>query len=278
MLDNCVILYHLFAGDYLTMYACVKEYAEKYKNIYIFSLKRCEKFVKQLYANNSNIIITVLPENYEKDNKLYYNVPIEDLNKYLPIKKNEYDLIKTGNSFREDGKIDPKWFKLSYLGEFWKKFYHQAGLDYSIRYKYMKINRDHEREMQLYNKVVERYGEKYVFIHDHGHIAYDHKGRKSYLNRNIINNDIPLFHPNINFYKDKPGHKFNKLWSEDFISDNLLDYCTIIERSDRINIIDSVFICLAPYLDLSGVKEKKVKSRLDLKDYDKRLSNWNIYR
>jgi hypothetical protein len=260
------------------MYACIREYAKRYKNVYIFSLKRCEKFVKQLYANNSNIIITVLSENYEKDNKLYYNVPIEDLDKYLPIKKDEYDLIKTGNSFREDGTIEPEWNNMKNIGEFWRKFYYQAGLDYSIRYKYMNINRDHEREMQLYNKVVKKYGEKYIFIHDHGHITYDHQGRKSYLNRDIINNDIPLFHPNINFYKSNPGHKFSKLWSEDLISDNLLDYCTIIERAEKINIIDSVFICLVPYLDLSNVKDKRVKSKLNLKDYDKRLSSWKVYK
>ena len=277
MLDNCVLLYHLFTGDILTMYACVSEYANRYKNVYIFSLKRCEKFVKQLYTLHNNIIITVLPENYERDNKLYYNVPIEDLSKYLLLKLDEYDLIKTGNSFSRDGKIIGEWNSISHVGEFWKKFYHQAKLDYSIRYKYTDLNRDHERELNLYNKVVERYGDKYIFIHDHGHITYDHKGRKSYLDRDIISSKIPLFHPNINFYKSKPNHKFHKLWDSSLISDNLLDYCLLIEKAEEINIIDSVFICLAPYLDLSNVKVKKVKSKLNLKDYDKRLSDWKVY-
>lgn len=277
MKNNCIILFHASTGDCITMYACICHYATLYKNIYIFCLERNEKFIKQLYQK-MNVIITVVPEKEHKKHKLHYAIPLTYINKYLSLKKDEYDLIKTGNSFREDGTIEPEWNNMKNIGEFWKKFYHQAKLDYSIRYKYTEINRDHEREMQLYNKIVEKYGEKYIFIHDHGHITYDHLGRKSYLNRDIINNDIPLFHPNINFYKNKLGHKFSKLWSKDLISDNLLDYCTIIERAEKINIIDSVFICLAPYLDLSNVKDKRVKSKLNLKDYDKRLSSWKVYK
>lgn len=277
MNNNCVIISHLSTGDCITMYACISYYSSIYKNIYIFSLERNQKFIKQLYKD-TNIIITIIPEKEHLKQKLHYSTPLTYIKKYLSLENNQYDLIKTGNSFREDAKIIPEWSKMKNIGEFWRKFYYQAGLDYSIRYKYTDLNRDTLREIDFYNKIIEKYGQKYIFVHDHRHITYKHKGRQSLIDLNIINSDLPVFHPNINIYEKNSNHKFTNLWSEDLISDNLLDYCMLIEKAEKINIIDSVFICLAPYLDLSRVKDKRVKSKLNLKDYDKRLSDWKIYK
>jgi len=225
-------------------------------------------FVKQLYEKYLNINITILPEKYE-NNKLYYNVPINHLTKYLQTVK-DYDLIKTGNSFSEDRSIIPEWSKMNHIGEFWRKFYYQANLPYSIRNKYLDINRNHKRELDFYNEIKTIYGEKYIFVHDHCHIIYNHRGRHSNLNRDrIINDDIPIFHPNINFYCNNKNHKFYKLWNKDLIKDNLLDYCMILEKSYIIHCIESSFTCLSAYLNLDKVKNKYIYEtrNLDLIDY-----------
>ena len=266
MKNNCVILYHLFTGDCLTMYACIRYYLEEYKQVYIFCLKRCSKFINQLYDKHSNINIIVLPDDYEK-NKMYYIVPINNISKYLPDIK-DYDLIKTGNSFNEDGHIIPEWDKMTYLGEFWRKFYFQANLDYSIRNKYLHINRNCLRELELYNKIIKIYGKNYIFIQDHHHISYSHKGRMVHLNKEcIINDNIPIFHPNANFYNEYKNHKFYNLWNKELISDNFLDYCMVLEKAHGIYMMDSSFSNLCAYLDLSNVKFKKLQTKLDYIDY-----------
>lgn len=274
MKDNCFILFHLSTGDCLTMYACICHYSKLYKYIYIFCLERNEKFIKQLYKNK-NIIITVIPKIEHNKIELHYAAPLSYINKFLP-KLKDFDIIKSGNSFSEDGKIIDEWDKLNKYGEFWKKFYAQVNLPYEIRYKYTDINRNYKKEIDFYEKIKKIYGEKYIFAQDHLSVKYKHAGRQSLLNENIINNEIPIFHPNINFYRNHKNHKFYNLWNTDLISDNLLDYCTILERAEKIIMIDSSFSCLCVYLNLENVKEKIVYTNLNYIDYHKSFKNWFI--
>jgi hypothetical protein len=239
--------------------------------------------IKQLYEHK-NIIITIIPQSEHETCKLHYSAPLRYIDKYIhytEIKNKQYDLIKTGNSFSEDGSICPEWNKMAKVGEFWKRFYHQAKLPYSIRYQYTDINRNKEREHELYNKIVSNYGNNYIFVMDHGHITYDHKGRQKYVDKKQIMKqypNIPIFHPNINVYKDDKNHKFYSMWNDTLISDNLLDYCTILEKATHINMIDSSFGCLCAYLDMSFVKTKKIKTTLDLVDYHKSFKKWTLYK
>lgn len=272
MNKNCVILFHLSTGDCLTMYACISHYCKIYENLYIFCLERNEKFIKQLYYNK-NVIIKLIPQKEHNNCKLHYAAPLNYISKYLNELTN-YDLIKSGNSFSEDGKIIDEWNKMT--GEFWNKFYFQVNLPYEIRYNYNDINRNYIDEKNFYEKIINIYGSKYIFVQDHQHINYKHKGRKINLNMNNIDSDIPIFHPNINFYQNYKGHKFYNLWNENLISDNLLDYCMILENAEKIIIIDSSFGCLCPYLKLENVKEKKIYSNLNLIDYHKSFKDWEI--
>lgn len=274
MKENCVILFHLSTGDCLTMYASICYYSEIYKNIYIFCLERNEKFIKQLYQNK-NIIITIIPQKEHEKCQLHYAAPLSYISRYM-IGLVDYDIIKSGNSFDENGKIIDEWKNINHVGEFWKKFYFQVNLPYEIRYNYVDINRNNSNEKDFYDKIINIYGSNYIFVQDHLSINYNHKGRRSLLNKDIINNDIPIFHPNINFYQDNKEHKFYNFWNKDLISNNLLDYCTILEKSEKIIIIDSSFGCLCTYLNLSYVKEKIIYSNLDLIDYHKSFNDWKI--
>ena len=236
------------------MHACICHYAEIYNNIYIFCLERNKTFIKQLYSK-MNVIPVVIPQKEHNKHKLPYAPPLTYIKKFLPSLK-DYKLIKTSNSFLENGKISDEWNKSNHIIWF-KKFYFLANVPYSIRQKYRNINRNHKRELELYNKVINIYGEKYIFVHDHRNIHYKHT-RNIFLNEKmILNENYPIFHPSINFYNNK-NHKYYNLWNADFITDNILDLCMVIEKSYKINIIDSAFLHLCSYLDLSNVTEKKI--------------------
>jgi hypothetical protein len=115
----------------------------------------------------------------------------------------------------------------------------------------------------------------YIFTHDHRHVNYNHFN----IRKNVIinqNNNHMIFHPNINYYNTE--HEYYNLWDMILLSDNILDYCKIIENATEIHITDSVFCCICPYLDLSNVKIKCVytDSNYDLINYHESFSDWHV--
>lgn len=270
-MKDCVILIHLYTGDCFTMYACISFFCKRYENIHIFSLERNAEFIKQLYKN-MNVNITVIPKDEHAKSKLAYAAPESYIKKYMKLK--EYDLIKTGSSFSDDGKICNEWINYKkIIKNFWRIFYKQAGLDYDIRYNFMKINRNIEKEKEFYNKIVAIYGQKYIFLHDHRNINGKHT-RNRFTKGLYIDDNIPVFHPNINYYEGE--HKYSNLWKPELISDNILDYGMIMENAFIIDIVDSSFCCFSPYLNLSKVSKKIVRTDLDIQDYHKNFNDWVI--
>jgi hypothetical protein len=93
-----------------------------------------------------------------------------------------------------------------------------------------------------------------------------------------VESDLPVFHPNINYYSDaKNETKYHHdLWSSEFMSDNLLDYCTLIENATEIHVSDSAFSCLMPFLDLKNVKRKCIYTNYSITYYHAEFKNWEI--
>ena len=259
--DECIILFHISTGDIFTSYPIVMEYLDKYDKIHIYTLYRNRLTTKQLYENFAKIEIHELPNDYNKcvvPNHIYNNL----------VTKNT-KLIKLGwhdENFSYNPKKDIN---------FWKVFYQQASLDYTIKFKHINIKRNFKREEFLYNMIKNKYGEKYIFTHDHRSYDYKHYDvrRNVYVKKNKDN--LPVFHPNINYYDDDTEHKYYNYWPK-FVFNNLLDYCLILEKASEIHITDSCFSCLATYLDLSNVKKKYIYTTYDLIDYDPCYKDWNI--
>ena len=262
MNDNLFLLFHLSTGDNFTMYAMVLHYQKIYKNVYIFCLYRNHEFITQLYAPYKNIHIF-------KINDPSYNACVvsRDFFKQCSSDIKNYDTIATGF-------MNSKWTKEGFKN-FYMKFYEHIGLDYNIRYlpEYSKINRNIQIESQLYEELIKIYGKTYIFVHDHRNYIYHHKNIRPNV---IVNTDMPIFHPNYNYYNDYPKHKYYSLWNNKFYINNLLNYCTIIENATEIHISDSSFSCLCPYLDLTKVKNKCVYTTLDMKEYHSSFNDWNI--
>jgi hypothetical protein len=143
-----------------------------------------------------------------------------------------------------------------------------------MRYDYEDINRNKERELALYNSIVRVYGEKYIFLHDHRNIKYKHCDERPNV---YVDSDLPVFHPNFNYY-DGLENNYKDLWNSEFLSDNLLDYCTLIENATEIHISDSAFSCLMPFLDLQNVKKKCIYTCYYLESYHVKYRNWEIVR
>jgi hypothetical protein len=264
---NCIFLSHISTGDNFTVYPIICEIHQKYENFHIFTLYRNRKFIKQLFENHDNIIIHELDENHN-----FYHPPenqVLDLIKKIP----NCDLIVTGF--------------YNYLGfpqrkhnilPFYREFYDMVNLDYDkLKNEHRKINRNFMKELELYNRLIERYGKDYIFVHDHRHIDYKHYGARPDVKvRSEL--DIPIFHPNINFYIKDRENKYYKNWDKNLISDNIMDYGMIIENAKEIYITDSSFCCLCTHLNLKNVSKKEifVPSGINIRDYDQTFNDWLI--
>ena len=254
---NCIFLFHLSTGDNFTMYAAVRHFQKIYKDVYIFCLYRNRYTVPQLYEPYNNVHVCIIEETH--NDCVVPNTLIEKFKKNVT----NFDLFVTGF---HDPNFDGR-------DGFWESFYNQLHLPYRMRYDYEDINRNKERELNLYNSIVSKYGENYIFLHDHRSITYKHYCIRENVH---VDSELPVFHPNINYYSDSENNCNYHLWSSDFSSDNLLDYCTLIENATEIHISDSAFSCLMPFLDLKNVKKKCIHTSLDIISYHNEYTNWEI--
>ena len=247
LIKKCLIIGHLSLGDQLIINGLVRYLSLKYSQVYLICKRINLKSIISIYSDNHSIIpISVDTNNFIINNDHY----IFDLYK-------DCEIIKIGM-------FNNNWYiyksnlvldNLPYL--FFETFYKQIDLDYHIRYKFEKIYRNIEREKLYYNMIMENYiknNSKYIFVHDF------------FINKFSLK-DIPIFHPNYNY---------SKYWNG-IISDNITDYCQILENSYEIHVTFSSFFNLCIYLDLSKVKHKYIYTNVsNIKDLHVNLKDWNI--
>jgi len=248
---KCLIVGHLSCSDLLTINGLTRYYTDIYNYVYVLCKKKNYKTFNQVYSDNNSIIPIFIDI---EDNIISNDHYIFDL--YSNI-----DIIRLGS-------LNNNWYvlKSDYLLDnipysFFKTFYKQCDLDYKIRYKYEKINRNHIYEKHFYNNVMLKYN-KYIFLHD--------------VKNEIIldNSEYQIFHPNKNYYKD--NSQYYNLWNG-LISDNLLDYSYILENALEIHVTYSSFFALCMFLNLEKVKKKNIYTKIaNIKDYHINLNNWNI--
>ena len=255
---TCIFLFHLSTGDNFTMYAAVRHFQKIYKDVYIACLHRNRNTVGQLYQPYENVHVIICDETYN-----HYLAPSQFIEQYKLQLPNSDVLVS--------GYYDPQF---NGGNGFWERFYTQLNLPYRTRYEYEAINRNKERELNLYKLVVSKYGEKYIFLHDHRNIEYQHYSIRSNVQ---VESELPVFHPNFNYYDGLVNNCKYHAWSSELMSDNLLDYCTLIENATEIHVSDSAFSCLMPFLDLKNVKKKCIYTAgLDVVSYHDEYKNWEI--
>jgi hypothetical protein len=251
MNDTCLIIGHLNINHLLTINGLIRYYTTIYNKVYVLCKKSNYKSAYSFFSDNLNIIILITDKNTLLNNH------------YLLEEYKNCDILKIGEYNNNWNTLKSEYVIDNYPYLFFETYYNQLNLEYNIRYKYENINRNKIRERNFYNKIMKKY-EKYIFIHD-----LDNKKIEIYK-------DLPIFHPNINYYNNNKNSKFYDFWNGD-ISDNILDYCSILENSDEIHIVFSSFFSLCMFLDLSKIKKKYIYTSIsNIKNYHDNMNDWNI--
>jgi hypothetical protein len=174
----------------------------------------CNGLVRTLISNNDEYYIFVKSHNLTSV-KFMYN-DITNL-KYISVKNDESvkKFIEQNNIKFENLKIIG-FDRHSKAKNFDDSFYLQHNVPFSYRWDKFFVKRDVEREYNFFKKFQIPEGE-YVFIHD------DHR-RNFRINENkILNKNLPILRP------------------IDGLTDNIFDYCYLMEKSKESHFIDSSF-------------------------------------
>ncbi|MDO8591214.1 MAG: hypothetical protein Q7R65_04545 [bacterium] len=134
-----------------------------------------------------------------------------------------------------------------------KQFYQNAGVDLTKKWDSFFVERDYEKEQTLF-KGAELIGE-YVFLHED-------KERNYLIDKNKIDKKYKIFVP------------------DPKLTENIFDYCTIIEKAKEIHAIDSSFMFLIDCLKYENPEQKLYVHRYarenEVWKFPILKKNWNI--
>lgn len=185
------IYHHLGLGDHIICNGLVRTLINDDEEYTIFVKEQNLTSVKFMYNDLTNL-------NYLVGDDFFVNTYITKNNIIID------DLIIAGFYRHPESK------------EFDDSFYLQNNLNFNLRWDNFKINRDLEKEIELFNKYNVTKN-NYVFIHD------DHS-RNLHINENfIVNKQLPIIRP-------IKG-----------LTDNIFDYMYLLENSVECHFMDSSF-------------------------------------
>lgn len=185
------IYHHLGLGDHITCHGIVRTYCENYDRVNLF----------------------VKEHNYDNVSYMY-----NDINNLNLIVGNDVDVVKyiNDNNIKNVRYIG---FNLNNWENLELQFYRMAGTPIEYKRKKFFINRDLDKEIQIFNELkLEK--NNYIFLH---------KG------------DYEINHQYIT-----PGLKIVEPKTHDFF-----DWIYVIENAKEIHCIDSSFLCLIDNLQLN---------------------------
>jgi hypothetical protein len=200
-----------------------------YHNLGLGDAIICNGIINNIAKNFDTVFIFCKPKFYESIKFLYNDNP-----KVVPLPADDSEALAIYSKLTTNFKamytslvIIPisKAFNLN----FDQAFYKAANLDFEKRFTDFKLNRDKKRELDLFNKLNLKPG-KYIFLHDD-------KTRNFNINRNHIQDkSLPVVFPDHN------------------LTNNIFDFCHIIENAAELHVIDSSFKNLCENLDIKTKK------------------------
>jgi hypothetical protein len=180
----------------------------------------CNGMVRETYKKYSKLFLMCKYHNSESVKFMFRDLqnlivcPIKDdteASSILERERRQSDIIYIGNKRRD-------WLS---QGDSWdRSFYRQAGMDFNIRWDSYCVSRDSERENALYEKYFKN-NSPYIFVHDaqFRNMLIDDK-KIDIRNRKIFR---------ILYTKENPE------------TNNIFDYCKILENAEEIHCMDSCF-------------------------------------
>lgn len=192
MLNNLYIYHHLGMGDHLVCNGLVRHIIliSNFDRYFLFVKEFNYTSVKSMYSDILNLELIVVKSDL-------------DVNKYLNRK--EFNILQIG-------------FQHMNLSQykFDECFYKQLNVPFEYRWSKFKINRNKEKELEIFKKFnIEE--NNYVFLHDDLSRGYQ-------INRDYIKNkEYKIVSPVIGY------------------TNNMLDYSYIIENAKELHFMDSSF-------------------------------------
>lgn len=134
-----------------------------------------------------------------------------------------------------------------------RQFYALAGVPHEKKWSNFYVERDHWREKDLFDRIVPH--NPYIFIHDDA--IYGSRMQAERLPPQI-----------------------KQIRAEKDLTDNIFDYCAVIEHADEIHVVDSVFMFLVDCLQYENPNQKLFVHRYARSNPPWRLpvlkKNWTI--
>jgi preprotein translocase subunit YajC len=269
--DNKIfIIPYLELGDNIILNGGIRYLVQKYKTLILTCKESYYVQISYMYRDLDNIIYYIIPDKFSVQYINYY-IPVNDTIK-MKFKKYNINYV----SFINDGYSDMIHFVNTYVNnDTVYKVYVNLKLNVDIGYSYFKLIRDEKRENNLYNKLVNIIGDKYVVVID------DEK-------RNFLINNIYLKNIKLPIYKLSNNSKNNDPRLDSIHSEYIFDFIKILENAYEIYSIDTSVLWLIDYLNINtdvyvySTRDKSVyrnKKLKKLKTYsdDVLTSNINIY-
>jgi len=186
-MNDLFIYQHLGLGDHIVCNGLIRELAKQHN-------KTCLLVKEKNFISVSNMF---------KDLNLSYVVAKDDAAADFFIRTNSpQNMFKIGHE------------KLDLKKNFDRSFYEESGVDFEKRWSSWHIERDLNREQQLFNHFQLKENE-YVFVH--------HDSRFQ-INPAYLPQGVPLLAPNPE------------------VTSNIFDYLTILEKAKEIHCIASTFM------------------------------------
>lgn len=218
-------------GDHIIANGMVRTIAKKYDKTFIFCKPHNFKNVSFMFRDLLNLKIIVMDD--------------LGVQSFMTINPDKNYIIaghapfwKILNSGHNTLKID-------------EIFYQLAGVPLENKWKEFYVQRDTEKEKQVFKNLGLKDGDRYIFVHDD-------KDRK--------------------ITKNLPGLKVIKPWNREF---SIFDYLYTIENAEQIHCINSAFFAL---IDCIGINKMAMflhyYSRPDREEFQVPIlgSNWEIIR
>ena len=231
------IIPHLELGDNLIINGMIRYYLENNNVILVCKqnyLEQLNEMYKDVLDVNNKCILKLYPikggtiENLN----IFNEVPIDKEIIYY-FNNNNIKLLIFNNhkpNYNQYPHIIPQTYPTF--------FYTNFNLNPNIQYTKFKINRDLEKEDNLYQKLINIIGNNYIVI-------IDDEKRKLLINNKYINSNLPIFKIGLN--SNNTIKELNNIKDK-----NIFNYIKILENATEIHSIDSSILLLIDMLPIKG--------------------------
>jgi hypothetical protein len=218
----------------------------------------CNGLIRKLLKENESYTLFVKSKYINSVKQMYSDLKNFNILQANSIKEISHFLninLKTQDGVLGIGYNMPNFGK-PVTTEEWFYFQHNQYLD--NKWNYFKSPRNHEREQKLFDLF--NINEDYIFVHDDNiHNHPDHRGPKTIKNE-LLPSDIRIIRV------------------EPTLTDNIFDYCLLIEKAKEVHCIESCFAYMTDLLNLNKFYIHEYPEPASKNDgiinCNKRLADW----